>query len=310
MTAESISIKKYISRILDATTPLVKSDLEQLTSLGKDELKYLDEHWNKGDIKRRRQIMSNLFDLSQKHLALDFRPIFVFGLDDPDAKIRERSVAGLADEEDASLIGVLTRMLHKDSSADVRTASAAALGKLALQGELGKIPAAKTDAVYNALLETLDSKSEKTAVKTSALEAIATLNMPRVKGLIERAYHSTELEYKISAIKAMGLNCNRMWLTALLEEIKNSNDAIRYAAVKALGELGEEDAVLYLMELVEDPNPKIQEAAIESLGEIGGDEAKQLLTMLTSNSQQRIRHAAKLALQELEFCEDPLSTNF
>jgi hypothetical protein len=34
------------------------------------------------------------------------------------------------------------------------------------------------------------------------------------------------------------------------------------------------------------------------------------LDMLVNDPRQRIRRSAKLALQEIDFCENPMSTNF
>jgi HEAT repeat protein len=309
MVANTIN-KRFISRILNSKELLVKSELTRLASLSDDEIEYMESKWAKADLKRRRKIISHLVDLSQQHYALDFSKIYQFCLKEKDAKIRADSIIALAEEEDPFLIDSFVSLLQKDNSVEVQSASATALGKLSMQGELGKISEKNTDTIYNALLDVLDDKTESTAVRASALEAIAPLNKPRVKGLIEEAYHSKEEAIKISAIRAMGLNCNRMWLTALVEELQSDNEVERYEAVKACGELAEEDTVLYLIELVEDESPRVSEAAIKAIGEIGGEEAKELLLTLTSNQDDRIRNAAKLALQELELCEDPLSTNF
>jgi len=304
-----LDLRKYISEILDAGKLLVKSDLSRLTGLRNEDLKFLEQGWKNTDVKRRRKIVSDLHELTQKTLSLDFSRIFLSLLSDPDAKVRAEAVAGAGEEEDENIAGVFARIISEDPSAEVRTAAAIALGKLAMQGELGKISEQKTDAVYVALLATLDRQGEAAKVKNAALEAIAPLSKPRVRGLIEQAYHSENPDTRVSAITAMGLNCNRMWLTALTEELHSDNDNFRLAAVQALGELAEEDGVLFLLDTIQDENPKIQEEAIRSIGEIGGDEAKNILNALLQDPEQRIRRAAKTALKVLEFCEDPLSLN-
>jgi HEAT repeat protein len=310
MSADTATTKKFISRILNSEESVTKSDLTRLSALPSTEIDYLEKKWQKADLQRRRQIISYLVELTLKHFTLDFTEIYRFCLREKDAKIRAESIIALAEEENPLFIDNFINVLKEDSSREVRLASTAALGKLSMQGELGKISKKNTDIVYNALLDILDEKQENSSVRASALEAIAPLSKPRVKGLIEEAYHSEEKVLKISAIRAMGLNCNRMWLTALIDELQNNDDKLRYEAAKACGELGEEDAVLYLIDLVEDENPRIVEAAIMSIGEIGGEEAREILNRLTDNPKPKIRHVAKQALQELEFCEDPLSTNF
>jgi HEAT repeat protein len=310
MSPDIATNKKFISRILNSEELLVKAELTCLSSLNNDEMEYLEKKWQKADLKRRRKIISYLAELTRQHYSLDFSEIYRFCLKENDAKIRAESIDALAYEENPLLINNFICLLKDDASAEVRTASAAALGKLSIQGELGNISSQNTTVIYNALLDVLDEKTEKSNIKASALEAIAPLNKPRVKGLIEEAYHSEEEVLKISAIRAMGLNCNRMWLTALIEELQNDEELLRYEAVKACGELGEEDAILYLIELVEDESHRIGEAAIKAMGEIGGEEVKEVLIRLTSDPKPKIRRAAVQALQELEFCENPLSTNF
>jgi HEAT repeat protein len=309
MTEVPLEIKKYISEILDENKLLVKSDLSRLTGLGNEDLRFLEEGWKGTDVKRRRKIVADLHDLTLKNLALDFSRIFSFCMADTDARVRAEAIAGLAEEEDENLTLAFARVIAEDSSVEVRVAAATALGRLAMEGELGKISEQKTEAVYLALLSALDKESESLKVKNAALEAIAPLSRPRVRGLIEQAYHSENPETRIIAITAMGLNCNRMWLTALTDELHNDNDNFRLAAVRALGELAEEDGVLFLVDMLQDENPVIQEKAIQSIGEIGGDEAKDILSALLKDPDQRIRKAAKTALKVLEFCEDPLSLN-
>jgi len=309
MSEVPLSIKKYISQILETDKPLVKADLTCLSCITGDDLKFLEDNWADTDVKKRRKIIADLKDLTMKNLALDFSGIFLSVIKDPDARVRAEALTGIAEEEDENLYPVFSRVIESDSSSEVRTASAKALGRLAMQGELGKMSGEKTEQVYKTLLETLEKKSESVKVKNAALEAIAPLSKPHVRGLIEQAYHSENSDTRISAITAMGLNCNRMWLPALIEELQNKDDNFRAAAVKALGELAEEDAVLYLIDAIQDENPKIQEEAIKAMGEIGGDEARDVLNNLLKDPEQRIRRAAKSALKVLEFCEDPLSLN-
>jgi len=194
----------------------------------------------------------------------------------------------------------------EDTSAKVRTAATTALGAFALQGELGELPPQYTDRVYTALLKVIDNKNEAAEVKRRALEAIAPLSLPRVKEIIEKAYHSNDVKLKASAIYAMGRNCDPVWLTNLISELNSEQAKIRYEAANACGELAAEEAVPHLIDLTRDSDAKVQEAAMRALGEIGGEEAKQTLDKLARSPQPRIRKTAKSALKELQFCQDHL----
>ncbi len=306
---ESFSEKQQITRILDHDDLLIKSELVHLSDLSGEELEFVKQAWMKANVERRRQIISHLIQIGQTNFKLDFSNIFLFCLSDPDQKVRAQAIAGLVEEENGIYVSPLVRLLREDSSAEIREAAATALGKFAMLSELGKLSTSRTNEVYTALLEVLENTSESVNIKGLALEAIAPLNVPRVRELIEEIYHSNEVKLKDRAIRAMGRNCDPQWLTVLQHEFDSTDPNTRYEAVNACGELGAEEAVPDLLKLIEDKDVRIQEAAITALGEIGGTEARQALDILTKNPKKRISRAAKSALEEIDFCEDPLFMN-
>jgi len=307
VTAESSPHEQHIAEIFDSTKPLVNSKLAYLSDLTGEGLESLKQAWAKADAERRHQVISHLVRLSEADLKLDFSSTFVFCLSDPDEAVRIQAIAGFEAEESHRFVSPLVQALKQDGSAKVRAAAATALGKFSLLGELGKLSTDYTDKVYTALLQVLDNKAEPVEVKRRALEAIAPLNLPRVKELIEEVYHSNDVKLRASAIHAMGRNCDTAWLTTLLAELTSSEAEIRCEAANACGELGADEAAPHLIMLTEDKDGQVQEAAIKALGEIGGEEAKQTLSELTKNPHPRIRQAAKSALKELQLWEDPLS---
>lgn len=307
MTAELSPRTQHIAEIFDPSKPVSISKLVYLSDLSKEELKFLEEIWANTDVSRRHQIISQLVHLSEVDVKLDFSGVFVSCLHDTDATIRSQAVAGLDGEENYTIITPLLQALKEDNSTEVRAATAVALGKFALLCELGKLPTHFTDKIYTALLDVWDNKAEATVLKRRVLEAISPFNLPRVRELIEQAYHSNDIKLKASAIYAMGRNCDSAWLNFLLAELNNEEAEMRYEVANALGELCAEEAVPYLIQLVKDKDNQVQEAAIKSLGEIGGEQAKQALIKMTKDPQIRIREAAKSALKEVLFCEDPLS---
>ncbi|MGB8706712.1 MAG: HEAT repeat domain-containing protein [Dehalococcoidia bacterium] len=260
------------------------------------------------DLGRRHEIISQLVHLSEVDFKLDFSGVFVLSLRDPDETIRAQAVAGLDGKENYLLIKPLVHALKEDISAKVRAVTAIALGKFALQGELGNLPSYYREKVYNSLLEVLDNKTESTEVKRRALEAISPFSLPRVKELIETAYHTDDIKRRASAICAMGRNCDLAWLSTLLTELNSDEAEIQYEAAVACGELGAEEAVPHLVGMTNNEDQQVQDAAIKALGEIGSEPAKQALSKLTENPQPRIRDAAKSALKEIQHCENPLSS--
>ena len=295
MPAELSPRLRCIAEISDSSKTVNSSKLVYLSALNSEELEFLAEIWTKTDLGRRQEIISQLVHLSEVDFKLDFSGVFVVSIDDPDETIRAQAVAGLDGEDNYLLIKPLVHALKEDISAKVRAAAAIALGKFALQGELGNLPSYYREKVYNSLLEVLDKKTELTEVKRRALEAISPFSLPRVKELIETAYHTDDIKLRASAIYAMGRNCDLAWLPTLLAELNSEEAEIRYEAASATGELGAEEAVPLLIEMTENEDQQIQEAAIKALGEICSEPAKQALDKLTKNPQPSIRDAAKSA---------------
>lgn len=307
MAAEKPPRMRYIAEILDSGNSISNSVLISLSDLNSEELKFFTGIWAKTELGRRQEIISQLLHLSEVDLKLDFSSVFVSFLSDSDETIRVKAVAGLEGEESYRLIKPLVQALQEDTSVKVRAAAVIALGKFALQGELGNLPGFYREKVYNALLKVLENGTESTEVKRRALEAISPFSLPRVKELIETAYNTDDVKMKASAIYAMGRNCDLAWLPTLLIELNNHNPEMRYEAANACGELSAEEAVPRLVEMTEDHNQQVQVAAIKALGEIANEQAKQALSKLMKNPQPGIRDAAKLALKEIQHCENSLS---
>jgi HEAT repeat protein len=307
VTSEKVSNKKYIAEVLDSNEILTISALSHLSNLNADDLDFFKKSWSRINTERKRQVISQMAHLSRDNFRLNFSEIFIYCLYDIDSKIRVASIAGLSEEENFQYISPLVHILKKDRSPEVREAAVTALGNFALQGEIGKLPPASTTKIYEAFIGILDDKASGIETRCLALVAIAPLSLPRVKDLIEEAYHSNDIKLKISAIRAMGRNCDPMWLKSLLNALESGNNELLHEAVRAIGELGAEEALPDLIKLLEDANIDLQEAVIRALGEIGGDESRQALSELSQNPQQAIRRAAKAALKELDFCNDPLT---
>jgi HEAT repeat protein len=307
VSAEAASQKKYIADILDPDQPLALFKLPQLSNLNESDLDFLKQSWGKASEERRRQIASQLMQLSQTNFRVNFSDIFSFFLRDKDEKVRADAITALADEEDYRHIAPMVHVVKEDSSAEVRKAAITALGKFAMLGEVGKLSPMSLKEVYHALLAVLDDASAGDEMHCLALEAIAPLNMPQIKERIEKAYRSSDMSMKICAVRAMGRNCDEMWFATLLRALGNKNAALRYESTVALGGLGSEEALPYLIKLSEDQDTKVQEAAIKGLGEIGGEEARQALNTLSKSLEQRIRNAAKRAIKELHFYDDSVT---
>lgn len=302
-----LSVAEIITDLRDRARPLLASRLVGLSNLSSDELKFLPGVWATVERKRRRQIIYRLVELAENNFELNFDDIFRYCLKDEDSEVRCKAIEGLWESEEPSLVNPLIELLEQDRSADVQAMAASALGNFALLAEQAKLRSCHKARISQTLFPIIEDQSRTIEVRRRALEAVSPLSLPEVSQAIRQAYHSHNYEFKVSAIYAMGRNCDSTWLPILLEELASADAEIRYEAVIACGELGREEAVAAAARLVRDPDTDVELAAIQALGKIGGSEAKNHLEECQHNSSQAIRDAAREALAELEAWENPLS---
>jgi HEAT repeat protein len=300
------TIENIITDIADSNKRLLSSKLAELSNLSSPQLELLEETWRVIDPARRRQIVQRLVELAEDNIEFNFDGIFKFCLKDEDASVRSEAIEGLWENEEPSLIQPLIMLLKQDSSAKVKEAAAKALGKFALLAEYGKLRSNHALKVEEALLASLNNLDNNIKVRARSLEAISPLSLPQVKTAILEAHKSEDSQLKVSAIYAMGRNCDPTWLPILLNELSAVDAEARYEAAVACGELGEEEAVTYLIELIDDPDIDVQMAAIQALGKIGGPRAKNILQNCLKSTKTAISEIASQALDELKANKSPL----
>jgi len=300
-------IEETITELTDNDKSLPNSRLVDLSNLSPEEVELFEQAWAIIEPKRRRHIIYRLVELAEEDVKLDFESIFRDRLSDEDAEVRSKAIEGLWESEDTSLINPLIILVEQDSSEKVQAAAATALGKFVMLAELEKLRSCYKSKIEHVLLSVSNDKSVPVEVRRRALEAVAPLSLPEVKEAIMEAYQSPDPKLRVSAIYAMGRNCDPSCLPILIRELASTDAETRYEASEACGELGEKEAVPYLIELIDDLDVEVQLAAIRALGEIGGSEAEECLEECQKNPSEEIRLAAEQALNEMEVEEDPFS---
>lgn len=302
-------LSEIIAKTLYSNDEISHSDLVRLSDLSDDDLSQYKRAWNSAHLERRALIISKLCSMGEDDARLDFTRIFKFCLDDVDAGIRIKALEGLELEDKYNFALPVIKTLKMDESPEVREAAARVMGKFALMAELGELPSAVGDDIFDALLGVLENHSEPDSLRRRALESISPFQQEPVASYIEDFYFSENPALKASAIFAMGRNCDPRWLDYLNKELQDGSARFRFEAARACGEIEEEDTVPGLLNLLNDNDHEVQEAAIAALGKIGGQKARDALNKLKTSPENRIKEAAMSALTELEICQDPLSSS-
>jgi HEAT repeat protein len=301
------NLENYLKDLRDVGKPLVISKLVNLSDLSREEMQTFGSVWLGIDVARRRQIVERLVELAEDNFELDYTGIFRLCLGDGDGQVRAKAIDGLSECEERSLLDPLISLLLGDLEDSVRAAAAAALGTFAMLAEFGELKENDADRVEKALLTAFSNKKEQTDVRCRALESISMMSRPQVEVMIRQAYQSDDLEFRASALCAMGRTCNSDWLSMLLQELGSPSARLRFEAARACAELEADDAVPRLIELTRDDDAQVRLAAVEALGRIGGNEAKQALQECRDGPDDAMSEAAEDALDEMKFWEDPFS---
>ncbi|UCH42695.1 MAG: HEAT repeat domain-containing protein [Dehalococcoidales bacterium] len=299
-------VDEIVTELADNDQPLLNSRLAGLSNLSSEDLEVFKNVWITIAPERRRQIIHRLVELAEDNIVLNFDAILRHCLEDHDKEVKSQAIKGLWENEEPSLINPLVNLLERDSSEKVQVAATEALGKFAMLAEHEKLRPEYTTTIRNALLGVINDKNRTLEVKRRALEAVSPFSLQQVRAAITEAYNSPDFKLRVSAIYAMGRNCDPSWLDILLKELTSNYTEARYEAVIACGELEEETAVPYLIILVDDTDIDVQMAAIQALGKIGGTKAKECLEQLLDNTSEAIRETTEQALDELSATEGPL----
>ena len=302
-----MTLERCLADLNNSAKQLKASSLASLSGLSREEVKLFQETWAQTEPERLRQAVTRLVELTDDNLELDFEHVFRLCLSDDDDEVRQKAIEGLWGYEERSLIEPFIALLKRDRSEPVRAAAAIALGRFAMLAELEELRPADAEKVEAALLSVIYDKEEQLEVKRRAIEAISPLSRPHVRDIITQAYASDERALRVSALYAMGCNCDLVWFKTLAEELSSEDPECRFEAARACGELGDERAVPRLIALVHDSDPQVQLSAIGALGQIGGADARRELESCLERHDSRLREAADAALEELAFNDDPIS---
>ncbi|MGA2285047.1 MAG: HEAT repeat domain-containing protein [Dehalococcoidia bacterium] len=304
-----MALQDYLQELKDPSRPLLASRLSEFSSLSPEEAEAFSGVWPEVEVARRRQLLRRLLELAEDNVEMDFDRVFTTALTDGDADVRALGVQGLWEHESRDVIAPLITLLRNDPSATVRAEAATSLGRFVLRAEFQRLHPADSRRIEEALRAAVDDATESLEVRGRAMESIGALSAPWVRDSIENAYRSKNWRLRISAVHAMGRNCDPRWFPLLASELERDSPEMRFEAATACATCCDESAVPHLKPLLEDEDAEVQEAAIAALGEIGGDEAREALEEMNRHPETRVREAVASALEELEFNEDPLGFN-
>jgi HEAT repeat protein len=302
-----MTLESFIEALSDHEQRPSATQLARLSDLTPELKAELSQAWADMLPSRRMAIVTDLTDLAQDNIDLNFDDVFKLALHDDDGLVRAAALRGLAEYEGRDLIPELAVLLREDPETAVRRESAISLGRYAVEAELGNLRGSDSEAIRDVLIESAEDTEEDERVRARAIEALGAISGEETENLIESIYKEESLWLRVGAVDAMGRSCNQTWLPTVLQEMENRAPEMRHAAAFAAGEIGDEQAIEPLRRAaVEDPDREVQLAAIHALGEIGGSRARVALQSVLYQGDDSLREAVEEALAEIAFSENPL----
>jgi HEAT repeat protein len=301
---QPIPFTKIISALLDESTPFSPRYLNRLSDIDPEDVASLEESWSKISLRRREALLEDMEEIHLADTVLSFEDVGRIALKDPEPGVRRRAIQILREYELVDLLPTLIHMAEHDVDADVRAAAAASLSTYVYMGEVEDISFKKLLEVEECLLR-LTTGTEPKLVRRRALEALGFSSREEIPSLIEAAYASSDTDWVVTALFAMGRSANSHWNSQVLKMLDHQHPQVRAEAASAAGELEIKASVPQLIELLEDSDADVRMAAIWALSQVGGVGVRTALeNLLETTEDDEEANQIDNALENLDFTEE------
>jgi len=281
--------------------------LQHFSDMAPLELKTCLEVWPRVNPSRKLSLLEGLRSLAEKDTRVNFDEFARSILNDPDASVRVQAIRLLGECDDLKLIPAYLDLLKNDPDVDVRVEAATALNLFVDLGELEEISEEVYGEIQAALLESAKGADE-TRIRRHALESLGySSTNPDVIELIESAFDMESVDWKVSALVAMGRSTDDRWEDRVLRSMLDDDDDIRKAAVQSAGLLSLDSARLPLLRMLEtEEDGDVISAAVWSLSQIGGEDVQIYIESLIDRTEEDddLVEFLEEALENLAFTED------
>jgi len=279
--------------------------LQHFSDIAPLELQTLLDVWPRVKPDRKLSLLEGLRSMAETDTLVNFDDFAQAILNDVEAPVRVQAIRLLNECDDVKLIPTFVDMLQSDLDVTVRAEAATALNLFVDLGELEEISEEAYGKIQAALLESVRG-SEETRVRRNALESLGYSSNPDVVELIESAFEQESIDWKVSALIAMGRSADDRWEDRVLRSMLDDNDLIRKAAVQGAGMLSLKSARVPLLRMLDnEDNGEIMSAAIWSLSQIGGEDVQIYIeNLIDQTDDDELIEFLEEALDNLAFTED------
>jgi hypothetical protein len=306
MKTQTATFQTVLDALLVSGKDFPRPYLQQFSDIGPLDLKAFLDVWPRVELGRKLALLDGLRSVAEADFLVNFDDVARSVLNDPEAAVRVQAIRLLDECDNVKLIPTYLDMLKNDPDVNVRAEVAAALNLFVDLGELEEIPEKLYGEIQAALLDSAKGADES-RVRRRALESLGySSENPDVAELIESAFDREGVDWKVSALIAMGRSADDLWEDRVLRSLLDENDDIRKAAVQSAGSLSLTSARLPLLRMLEtEENGDVISAAIWSLSQIGGEDVQIYIeNLIDSTDDDELIVFLEEALDNLAFTED------
>jgi HEAT repeat protein len=299
-----IPFSKVIDALLDERTPFSPRYLHRLSDIEPEESTILENSWPNISLHRREALLEDMEEIHLEDTVLSFEEVGRIALKDKEPGVRRRAIQILREYELVDLLPKFIDLAENDADVEVRSASTTALATYVYLGEVEDISPKKLLEVEDCLLR-ISTGSDTKLVRRRALEALGFSSREEVPGMIEAAYNSSDWDWVVTALFAMGRSANSRWNAEVLKMLDHQHPPIRAEAASAAGELEITASAPTLIQLLKDSDSEVRMAAIWALSQVGGVGVRQALeNMLETTDDNDEANQLDNALENLDFTEE------
>jgi HEAT repeat protein len=298
-SAQRSAIDDLVDSLSGSTaTDIPDNVLESLSDLGVAATDHLKRRWSDISLPVRLALVRAMVNRFESDIEHHYDRALVAALHDVEIDVKLGAFEGLTDTSEPLLLDYLLNTLPSEAMPSARAAGARIMGQFVLASELGRLEEGDCRRLHQTVLDMLESDPDP-EVRLHMLESAGYFAGDKaVIDAITDAWSSSHHDEQVSALRAMGHQCDPRWLEVVLNQFRNDEPEIRFEAARAAGTVGNQLIVPQLVELTSDDDVEVQMAAIASLGQIGGESAIAALRSLEQSDSPAISDAAGAAVEE------------
>ena len=305
MNEQITSFQTVLDSLLAPGRDFPRKYLGHFSDIQPLELQTVLDVWERVNLDRKLSLLEGLESLSETDTLVSFDDFASAILNDPNASVRVLAIRLLDECDDVNLVPMYLNLLKNDPDVSVRAEAANVLNLFVDLGELEEISEEVYGEVRLALLESASSEKEA-RVRRRALESLGWSSHPEVIALVESSFEGEDVDWKVSALIAMGRSANDIWEDRVLRSLLDANNKIRRAAVQSAGMLSLKSARIPLLRMLQEEDAEeVMSAVIWSLSQVGGEDVGTYLeTLLDRAEDDDLIGFLEEALDNLAFTED------